>query len=450
MGTADTEQVEHHAGESRLLIGAPAGAPSASEAPDKEASERSGVLARITMKIPLASSRIAARAAIQEDAGTSGHASRTSRPPRSAHPKGNFLTYARSRMDTFEARSLGEVDSLVFSWLSYYRLASALRGVRTAQGCALHELLRAEDFTTMFGTSWDPEGSRELLFAACASPRFRQVRPAFLAYRTDRATSEQFAAVTFLLPGGGAYVAFRGTDSTLVGWREDFNMASTCPVPSQLEAAQYLERVSSYIEGPLYVGGHSKGGNLAVYAAAMCPEWVQRRIVRIFSHDGPGFDNAFREGEAYQRILDRVEKTVPKSSVIGLIMDAEGDFTVVESGGISVYQHNPFLWEVEGTSFTRADGLSASSRYLGQTIEAWMARFTPEERGEFIRTMFDVLSVTGATRLADIRENWKTSLPAIREAASALDPERRAFVFAVLKALARVATIERVREGSDD
>lgn len=357
-----------------------------------------------------------------------------------------FLTYAQSARDPFSRRPLCPLDSLVFSWLSYFRLSSALRRARTPEGIGLRELLRAEDFSAMFGTSWDPQGSQDLLFAVCASPRFRDARLCCFAFKTERATSEQFAAMTFLLPGGGAYVAFRGTDSTLIGWREDFNMASCCPVPSQREAQRYLAHVAPLVDGPLYLGGHSKGGNLAVYAAATVAPSIQKRIVRVFSHDGPGFDDAFLAGEGFARIRDRVEKTVPKSSIIGLIMDERHEFTVVESSGISVMQHNPFLWEIDGCDFKQADGLSASSRYFGTTLAAWMDRFSPAERGIFIDVLFQVLSVTGATRFADIRENWRTCLPAMRDAAEALAPDQRAFVTDVFKALARVATIDRMSD----
>lgn len=413
--------------------------------PDAPADDsHTGVLATIVAKLPFGTASSKESEAHDTEPQ---HGDDDASPSSTAKP-GSFLTYAQTALDPFTKRPLCELDSLVFSWLAYYRLSAPLRHARTREGIALHELLRAEDFESMFGTSWDPEGSRELLFAVCASPRFRDARLTCFAFKTDEASAEQFAAMTFTLPGGGAYIAFRGTDSTLVGWREDFDMASRCPVPSQREARAYVEHVASYVEGPLYLGGHSKGGNLAVYAAATVPASVQDRIVRVFSHDGPGFDRALVEGDGYTRIRDRVDKTVPKSSIIGLIMDTERDFTVVESGGISVLQHNPFLWEADGCEFRRADGLSASSRYFGATVADWMDRFTPEERGAFIATLFDVLGVTGAQRFADIRDSWRTSLPAMRDAAESLAPEQRAFVMDVLKALVRVATIDRVLDAS--
>lgn len=432
----------------RLLLKAPAEPTDpvepASPAPSRLVSALTSILPdRVSSHLPLLGDGSDSMAVSGPDETQDAEAA----PSRAGKP-GSFLTYAQTVHDTFFERPFCTLDSLVLSWMSYFRLNSDLRLSHTRGGIALHELMRAEDFDTMFGTSWDPEGSRDLLFAVCSSPRFRDARLCLFAFRTDPDSAEQFAAMTFLLPGGGAFVAYRGTDSTLVGWHEDFNMASRCPVPSQREAHAYLERIAAAVDGPLYIGGHSKGGNLAVYAASCVDASVQERIVRVYSHDGPGFNGEFLASAGYQRMRDRVEKIVPKSSVIGLIMDRERDFTVVESDGISALQHNPFLWEVDGCAFRVADGLSASSRYFAATISDWMDRFTAEERASFIDTLFDVLSVSGATRFADIRDSWRTSLPAIRDAAEALAPEQRAFVMDVLKALARVATIDRVSDAA--
>lgn len=361
---------------------------------------------------------------------------------------GSLLTYAQTQFDTFSERPLCVLDSLVFSWLSYYRLGYALDAACTREGIALHELLRAEDFESMFGTSWDPTASRELLFAVCASPRFRDVRLTQFQFATDERAAEQFAAMTFVLPTGESYLAFRGTDSTIVGWKEDLNMAYLCPVPAQEEARIYAEGVAADSTGPLYFGGHSKGGNLAVYAAATASLEVQRRVLAAFSHDGPGFPREFLEGAGYGRVHGRVVKTVPKSSVIGLIMDDGASVRVVESSGISILQHNPFLWEVEGCDFVYADGLTPTARYLSSTIESWMERFSPEERGRFVDTLFDVIGATGATRFADIREDWRTSLPAMREAIDALDPEQRECVGDVIKALVHTATVGKVADAA--
>lgn len=373
--------------------------------------------------------------------------------PKDADPY-NFLAYVRERMDTFEERPLCRVDSLVFSWLAYARIEPLLDAACTPEGVALSELLRAEAFDHMFGTSWDPVGSRDLLFAVCASPRFRTARLTDFRFKTDMGAEEQFAACTFRLPTGAAYVAFRGTDSTVVGWKEDFNMTFLNPVPAQVEAARYLDEVAQATDGPLYVGGHSKGGNLAAYAVALCAPEHRARVKRVFSHDGPGFHRTFVEGEEYRRLLPLMDKTVPRSSIIGQVLseDPACDCTIVESDGVSLLQHNPFLWHVDldVCDFVPAHGYSPTSRYFNATLDAWMDQYPLEDRKRFVDTLFEVIGVTGAHRFAEISADMKGNLPLMLDAVEQLDPDLQIFVKDVFKTFARTATVDRVSDAASD
>ena len=176
---------------------------------------------------------------------------------------GTFVTYAQTNFDSLDERPFGAVDSLVLSWLSYYRLPGRLLrevpDIASWKGAPVGELLRAEYFEEMLGDSWDPDGGRDLLFAVCANPRFRGMRIA--GYRTafDDATEEQFAAATFLLPDGSSYIAFRGTDSTLVGWKEDFNMAFQSPVPLAGVCPGVPGGGCGGFDGPLYGRSFQRG-----------------------------------------------------------------------------------------------------------------------------------------------------------------------------------------------
>lgn len=367
--------------------------------------------------------------------------------PHRSKSAATFLTYVRERMDTFLDRPLCAIDSLVFSWLAYAHLGEDQVNACLPEGVALHEMLRAEEFDNMFGSTWDPEGSRDLLFAVCASPRFRDARLTEFRFKTARSAEEQFAAMTFILPDGSSYVAFRGTDSTIVGWKEDFNMTFLNPVPAQEEARAYLEYVASVTAGPLYVGGHSKGGNLAVYAVATCNKSCRERVVRVFSHDGPGFHREFCASDAYRNILPIMVKTVPKSSMIGAVLSEGPDChpIIVESGGFSLFQHNPFLWEVdvESATFVEADGFTASSRYFDSTLDAWMDKYSLAERARFVDALFDVIRVTGAKRFSDIMADRKTNVLLMLEAVEGLDPDLQQFIRDVLRSFARTATVEK-------
>ena len=254
---------------------------------------------------------------------------------------GGIIDYARTHLDTFTERPLGAVDSLILSWASYLRLPEELAAARGPEGVRIAELHRAEYFEDYVRGVLQPEQGLALLTAMTASPRFRDVRLTRYTSRTDADVEMQFSAMTFLLPDGAAYVAFRGTDSSLVGWKEDFNTSFECPVPSQVEAADYLAAVAGDLDGGIITGGHSKGGNLAVYAAATVAPEVRERVVRAYSHDGPGFLPEVLATSAFVEVAPKVCKTVPQSSVIGMLLEQQEGYRVVRSRRPMLWQHDP-------------------------------------------------------------------------------------------------------------
>ena len=345
--------------------------------------------------------------------------------PRRSKSAATFLTYVRERMDTFLDRPLCAIDSLVFSWLAYAHLGEDQVNACLPEGIALHEMLRAEEFDNMFGSTWDPEGSRDLLFAVCASPRFRDARLTLFRFKTARSAEEQFAAMTFILPDGSSYVAFRGTDSTIVGWKEDFNMTFLNPVPAQEEARAYLEYVASVTAGPLYVGGHSKGGNLAVYAAAFCPAALQERIAAVYNNDGPGFDAEVIALPGYQRICARVQTFVPQSSIVGMLLEHEEAYTIIHSTGDGFGQHNLYTWEVLRDRFVTLETVTNGSRFLDRTLKQWLAGLEPEQRERTIDTVYHMLCETNAETLHELKENRFSRALALLRSAKGLDEDTR-------------------------
>lgn len=352
----------------------------------------------------------------------------------------NIIDYLGSEFDSFDERPLGDVDSLVLACLSYYRLPGEARAARTKRGVPLYKVLCAEWFDAMTAGLWDPKGLIQLLTAAVASPRLRGARLCSYVSETDDAEEKQFAACTLRFPSGDAYVSFRGTDNSLVGWKEDFNMAFETDVPSQRAAVAYLERVARGVTGKLYVGGHSKGGNLAVYSAINCSEQAYARIEKVFSHDGPGFTaEAMASGDFAARV-GKVSKTVPESSVIGMMFEQQEEYSVVCSTAHGALQHDPFSWVVEGADFVRADKVSRSAVAIDQSINQWFADMSREERAGFIDALFQVLYASGQDTLAGVRGNLSETLPAMAAGFADLTDEQRGFLFRALTGLARAFT----------
>ncbi len=325
----------------------------------------------------------------------------------------NIVDYLCDEFDTLAERPLGDVDSLILSLLSYYRLPEEAASARTQEGMPFAELYRAGMIRESACVLDPAETGRYMLAATVASPRFCDMRVCRYVEKFDPATEKQFSAMTLALPENVTYVAFRGTDNSLVGWKEDFNMAFETEIPSQREAVEYLEDIAAHTSGPLYVGGHSKGGNLAVYATVMCSEPVCARIRAAFSHDGPGFTPEMMARSAWAERAHLIHKTIPNQSLVGMIFETSDDYTVVSSTGQGIMQHDGRTWEVEGTGFKQLDRLSWAANHIDQNFNEWITGLDRAEREQFVETLFSIFAASGEEDFASLSDKWSTTVPAM-------------------------------------
>jgi len=348
----------------------------------------------------------------------------------------NIITYTLENLDTFEKRPFNSVDSLVLSSASYIHFPEVLPEITGWKGIRLQELYCAEHFEEMFHNIPLLEDTKQLFYALAASPRFRNIRIMGYTEQFDLVSEKQFSAMTFLVQPGLYYIAFRGTDSTLVGWKEDFNMAFQSPIPSQEEAVCYIEKAALYCPGKILVGGHSKGGNLAVYASAMCRENIRSRIAKIYTHDGPGFLESTLKSPEFQCISSRIEKTLPQSSVIGMLLEHRENFEIVKSNTLGLLQHNQFTWEIEGNNFIYIEKLTKNAKFTDKTLSDWLNHLSEEERERFVDALYRVLSTNNLTSIDDFKADWQTAIPATLHALSQLDGNTKKFILHTLKKLA--------------
>lgn len=335
----------------------------------------------------------------------------------------NILDYlVHEGMLPIEQAPFGEVDVLVLSALSYIRFGSLLTGEpRPLAG--LGET--AAQVLALPGAERDKRLRRPsdavLLRSIADSPRFAPCRLGFYIDHFAPENEMQFAAMTIWLPDGSAFAAFRGTDATLVGWKEDFNMSFSHTVPAQRAAQHYTEKLAAGFLGPLRLGGHSKGGNLAVYAATQCAGAVRRRVQMVYNNDGPGFTDTVLSSPGYAELLPRVRTFVPQSSVVGMLLEHEGAYTVVQSSQVGLLQHEPYSWQVREGRFVRLDEVTAGSRMVDRTLKNWLAGMTPQEREHFIDTVYEMLSAGDAHKTAELMlpRNVLASLRAFGAAAPA-------------------------------
>lgn len=331
----------------------------------------------------------------------------------------------------FSQVGVNDVDALIFSALSYIRydgLVSEDLQVSASLRTVVRTILALPEPMSRCRVEKD----LALLQAVADSDRFGRINVTF--YRSVFVPEEetQFAAVTFLLEDGSAFLAFRGTDSTLAGWKEDFNMSFQRSVPAQRLAQEYVQRFTAFNPRPMRLGGHSKGGNLAVYAGAKCGELVQERVLEVFNFDGPGFAQEMMTEPGYQRIVSKVKTLVPQFSVFGMLLEREENHRVVLSNASGLLQHELYSWQVNGKDFVSGQELTEGSRFLDRTFTTWLAGLTNAERGEFFDGVFGLLMQENANYAKDVLrpQNILAALRSIR-----LEEGKRRMIGTVLQEL---------------
>ena len=347
----------------------------------------------------------------------------------------NVFDYLDWRGDiTFSDLGLNEVDNLILSTICYVEFSNILPTShhRTLQllTAAKRYLASRKGESTYIGAIL-PTEIVTLLAKAAKTMRFGTLRLGGYSSIIDTQAQLQFSAVTYHLGNGSIYVAFRGTDDTLIGWKENLNMSFMSPVPAQIEAAKYLEAAAEAFDGDIYVGGHSKGGNLAVYAATKVSPEIQARIKTVYNNDGPGFSPDFIKGADYLRMTDKIRMLVPQSSVVGLLLEHGSAYEIVKSSQVGIMQHDSFSWELLGGKFIYLNELTNESIHIDQTIKGWLADMDMKQRETFVNALYETLVATNATTLTDIN----TDKMKLIKAWNTLDEDSRAILVKTVKLL---------------
>ena len=314
------------------------------------------------------------------------------------------------------------------------------------QGVTLESLKEHPDFEKLFADVRYEKPNRALYERMVQGKRFRNLELNYYVNVIEERWETQFSAVTFTLGDGSHYVAYRGTDETIVGWKEDFNMAFLTPVPGQAISVEYLNRVARRFGGPLYVGGHSKGGNLAVYSAMNCNPDIQDRILKIYSMDGPGFrPEVLRECD-YGKIADRVVKILPNSSLVGMIFESGMYFQVVKSKTFGLLQHDPYTWLVTGNHLVRADRLYERRQQMDNNLNQWILSLNEQQLRTFVDTLYQVITASQADNLIDFTAEWKKSMNGVIAALKEVDEETVEALKEIVGSLFEIARENRKKQ----
>lgn len=331
---------------------------------------------------------------------------------------------------SFEERAFSEIDALVLTELEYLPLEKVVPSDENGENfVTVKEIAEymQEHKQELFDENpmMITEERHEVSQVIADAPRFQSLKFFGVVSEWDKDTTKQFAAVTVEVEPSVRLVVFRGTDETLIGWKEDFLMTYSPLVAAQTDAKEYLAKQASLWDGDLMISGHSKGGNLAIYAAATQVEDVQLRIVDIFCFDSPGLYRSVLETKGYQNIVPLAMRYIPQDSLVGLMLESEVPYVIVKSNATGAMQHSAMTWEIEDGQFIKMEKLTKNSQLNDQTFKKWTESVSDEELELFWNVFFELLFSVGIDTVNDLYGEFMHYVQEFLKAAGNMDEEKR-------------------------
>lgn len=352
----------------------------------------------------------------------------------------NITDYLLWRGDlSFKQSPFNEVDNLILSELAYLEIDKKLSSSPITIQMAINDYLKRyneKEIQRKFTLSKNPI---PFFKALASSKRFGSLLITSYVNKISKKEEKQFSAMIIHLNWNTIYVSFKGTDNTLVGWKEDLNMSFLPIVPSQQEAVNYLNQNVSFKHRHIYLGGHSKGGNLAVYSAVNCKKKIQKRIKKVYNNDGPGFGEDFISETSYLKVVPKIVTILPETSIIGMLLTQKNEYKVIKSNSIGIWQHDSLTWQVEGNHFITIEEVDETSSKIKKMITDWLQNVDKKKREVFINTLFSILVNNKMNTVEDISKLKLRKIPGLVKEITKLDEETRKNVIETLKELMREA-----------
>ena len=344
---------------------------------------------------------------------------------------GNLITYVQQYgAQTFEDKSLTDIDVLVLTEIAYLPFDEIV-----PKSFDITEAISLEQLGKEFETIKEKEHENnpfmitseriELLEVVSKSQRYKEIKVFGFMNDIDDERTKQFAAVCYQWEEENRWIIFRGTDETLIGWKEDFMMTYSDLIPAQTDAIEYLKKQAETFSGTLNVSGHSKGGNLSLYASAMQDEAVQNRIEQIYCWDSPGVHRSILGTEGYQRVVLKAKRYIPQDSIVGLMLESQVPYHIIESQGSGISQHSALMWNVEEDRFVELTELTKNSQLTDQTFKQWTEVVSDEDLKLFFDTFFDLIFEMGVETVNDVYYNFRMYMQKFFEKAYRMNPEKR-------------------------
>ena len=348
----------------------------------------------------------------------------------------NIDTYMDWRGDlSFTQDEWNEVDSIIFAQMVYVRFENIKNinwdeGITIRNVCKeLRKIYKIKGDSNHFSSENSlEERSMNVLLRMGQINRYKDLLLTNFSSNLNEEAQEQYASITIHINKARMIIAFRGTDDSLVGWKEDFNMFFMENVPAQISAMNYVNQVIGRYKKKCFLTGHSKGGNLAVYSAVKAKARCKKNIIAVYNHDGPGFLDAMINDENYQNMLSRITTIIPESSIVGRLLEHQEDYRIVRSSQSGRMQHDATSWEVHGKSFVQSANTSKSSKLWDAAISSWLRAMPREQLQITVDTLFSILTDADLETKTDLNKDFLKKLPVMLKAMKELDAETREYL----------------------
>ena len=301
-----------------------------------------------------------------------------------------------------------EIDSMILARFSYL-IFNKINMNEKETIASISEKMRNFD-----NEEFRYNGDKELITKLGESERFKNMIVTDYIETADIEAEKQFGAITIHISENEMYISYIGTDSTIYGWKEDFNMSFMDSVPCQLSGKEYTNKLANkYPNKKIRIGGHSKGGNVAIYSAIMADSETQNRIIKVYNYDGPGFNRKIVQSVKNKQILDKVETYLPQDSVIGRIMEHKEKCEIIQSNAKGIVQHDIYSWQVIRDDMIKLDSATDTSETINKTLTDWLENTTVQQRKIFIDGIFELFYSTEAKTFGDIKKNLSNNIRVI-------------------------------------
>ena len=337
-----------------------------------------------------------------------------------------------SQYDSFYDKDFTVLDALALTELAYLPFEDLVPVEISDQNYLSLQHL-AERFEEKFQGKYPPLGMvnahrLKLLSYLSSFKRYKHIRAFAFANEVSLDSQKQFAAITYQIKPKEYLVVFRGTDDSIIGWKEDFHMTYMKEIPAQLAAKDYLTQICSHLDGKFWLAGHSKGGNLATYAASQAEPSFQEKIQEIYSFDAPGLHKTIRNSDSFKSVEGKIQSIIPENSIVGMMLDTPEIDLVVKSKTFGLLQHLTFSWEVEGDQFKEVSSVTEDSLQVDQTLKSWTANLSEEELRDFFDLFFGLFIEADIHRFGDMTVDTAGKIQKLIENRKNLSPEQEAMM----------------------